>query len=216
MARFDFSPLSALRRWLGQLLDGRRALDGRLRALEDIEAIKQLKHRYLIACDAKDVDGFRDCFAAGAGAVRIAFGRIGDFDDRDALAETFRNLACHPHIVETHHAQNPVIELLGADAARGRWGLHYFMIDARDGRCTQLGGHYDDRYARRDGRWRIIASEFTVTSTHVVESSDAGLRAAFSGVAAPVEIDDPARQADGGAERRPESAASDRASGTAG
>ena len=179
----------ALRRWL------QRPLEERLQALEDIEAIKQLKHRYLVACDGKDVDAFRDCFVAGAGQVQIAFGRIGDFDDRDALAETFRNLACHEHIVETHHAQNPLIERLGPEAARGRWGLHYYMIDTQSQRCTQLGGHYNDHYVKRDGDWKIDASEFVVTSTQLASTQDGAWRLLFAGAAAPVEVDDPSQQA---------------------
>ena len=40
-------------------------LEQRLERLEAIEAIKQLKSRYFHACDTKQPDKVRDCFAAG-------------------------------------------------------------------------------------------------------------------------------------------------------
>ena len=34
----------------------------RIRRLEDIEAIKQLKARWWFACDVRDIDGMRACY----------------------------------------------------------------------------------------------------------------------------------------------------------
>ncbi len=192
MAKFNLAlsdRWDTLRQWRDRLPNAR------LRRLEDIEAIKQLKHRYFIACDGKDAEGFKQCFVEGAGQVQIAFGRIGDFNDRDALTATFSKLACEDHIVEMHHAQNPVIELLSDDAAQARWGLYYFMINTQERSCTQLGGHYNDRYVKRDGRWLISASEFVATSTYLSSVADDVCRPLFVGAAAPTAIDDPARQA---------------------
>jgi len=45
--------------------DSQSTLARRLRRLESIEAIKQLKHRYLRACDSKDPVGVKACYAKG-------------------------------------------------------------------------------------------------------------------------------------------------------
>ena len=119
-------------------------LEARITALEDIEAIKKLKARYFFSCDQKDIDAVTDCFAEGD--VEIKYGRIGDFSRREDLVAVFKELACHPHIIEMHHAQNPQIDLLSDTTARAIWGLYYYMINARDNSATQLGGYYKDEY----------------------------------------------------------------------
>lgn len=144
----------------------------RLQALEDREAIRDLKAAYFAACDAKNPAGMRACFADGK--VAIDYGAIGVFDTADALVAVFTRLGCHPHMLEMHHGVNPRIELVGTDHARGHWSLHYQLIDTREHRLTQLGGYYDDEY-RRDagGRWKITATRSVITSTLVLELAGA-------------------------------------------
>ena len=165
----------------------------RLTALEDLEAIKQLKYRYFFNCDQKQPDQVRECFADGT--VDLDFGRIGHFDNADALVAIFTELACAEHIVEMHHAQNPQITLQGDDQATGLWGLFYYMIDTRQKICTQLGGYYQDRYRKTAAGWKITASAFNVTSTQILSVEDGLVKALFAGRTAPREIDDPSRQA---------------------
>ena len=82
----------------------------RLYRLEAIEEIKQLKARYFHACDTKQVDLVRACFAEGE--IDLRYGRIGHFTDREQLVSVFSELACHEHIVEMHHGQNPQVTVL--------------------------------------------------------------------------------------------------------
>lgn len=139
----------------------------RLQVLEDREAIRDLKAAYFAACDAKDPAAMRACFADGR--VAIDYGVIGVFDNADDLVAVFTRLGCHPHMIEMHHGVNPRIELIDADRARGRWSLHYQLIDTRERRLTQLGGCYDDEYRRdADGGWKITATRSVITSTLVL------------------------------------------------
>jgi hypothetical protein len=154
-------------------------LETRLRKLEDAEAIRSLKARYLACCDLKDPQGMRDCFAPGP--VRIDYGRIGVFDDRDQLVAIFEQLGCHPHIVEMHHGVNPQIDVLDDTHARGTWGLHYQMIDTRERVITQLGAYYEDEYRKIDGNWKIAATHCVVTSTLVAGYADAAPGVCFAG-----------------------------------
>lgn len=168
-------------------------VEQRLARLEAIEAIKQLKHRYFHACDTKQPDNVRDCFAPGD--IDLQYGRIGSFTDREQMVAVFTELACQEHIVEMHHGQNPQIEVQGDDRAVGVWGLYYYMIDTRRNMVTQLAGFYDDGYARIDGQWLMVKSHYEVTSTQIFDLSEGMARVIFAGASAPVELDDPSQQA---------------------
>ena len=170
-----------------------KGLEQRLARLEAIEDIRQLKARYFHACDHKQPDVVRECFAAGP--IELRYGRIGNFDDREQMLAVFTELACQPHIIEMHHGQNPRIEVQDADNATGVWGLYYYLIDTRRQIVTQLAGYYEDAYARRDGQWRIIRSCYEVTSTQIFDLTEGLARVIFAGGAAPVALDDPGKQA---------------------
>lgn len=155
----------------------------RVQALEDIEAIRGLKARYLFCCDRKDPKGMRACFADGP--VDIDYGVVGRFDTADALVKVFVEIGCHDHMVEMHHGVNPQIEILGAGRARGTWGLHYFLINTKDRTLTQLAGYYNDEYGKTGGQWKITKTHFVATSTLVLDISSQAATALFAGRAPP-------------------------------
>ena len=131
-------------------------LEQRIARLEALEAIRQLTHRYLNACDLKDIEAIRDCFATGP--IRIDYEAVGVFEERDPFVALYQSLACHPRVRDSHHGANPEIELLSDDTARGRWSLCYFNLDAETGLTRRLGVIYDDEYRRMDGAWKIVAT----------------------------------------------------------
>ncbi|MBK8990172.1 MAG: nuclear transport factor 2 family protein [Gammaproteobacteria bacterium] len=169
------------------------SLERRIAVLEDIEAIRQLKHRYFFMCDRKRPADVLACFAPGE--VRIDYGRIGQFSRAADMVDVFTALACQEHIVEMHHAQNDQIEILDATRAEATWGLYYFMINTRERTVTQLGGYYLDEYRKIDGAWKISATACHVTSTELLDLGEGMAKVIFAGGAAPADIDDPARQA---------------------
>ena len=154
-------------------------LAGRVQMLEDIEAIRSLKARYLSCCDRKDPAGMRACFVDGA--MHIDYGVVGTFTTADALVELFRQIGCHDYMVEMHHGVNPQIEILDAARARGTWSLHYFLINTRDRTLTQLAGYYEDAYAKVGAAWKITSTRFVATSTLVLDISSDAARALFAG-----------------------------------
>jgi len=160
-------------------------LAGRIQALEDIEAIKRLKYDYFYFCDTKQPDKVRACFVDGP--VHIDYGRIGVFTHRDALVAVFTALACHEHMVEIHHAQNPRIDLVDESTARGIWGLYYHLIDTSTRCVTQLGAYYEDEYRKIGGRWLISSTICMVNSTHVSDLSEQVARVVFAGRSAPAD-----------------------------
>ncbi len=154
-------------------------LTERLRALEDIEAIRRLKARYFHCCDRKDPEGMRDCFVPGQ--ARIDYGPLGVFDHRDQLVELFERLGCHDHIVEMHHGSNPQIEIVDERSARGVWSLYFQRIDTRAHTLTQLGGWYEDVYVKDDSRWRIAQTRCVIDSNLVLSLADAVARVLGAG-----------------------------------
>ena len=131
-------------------------LEQRIAQLEALEAIRQLKHRYLNACDLKEVETIRDCFASGP--VLIDYEAVGRFEDRDSFVDLYASLACQPQVRDSHHGANPEIELTADDTARGRWSLCYFNLDAETGLTRRLGVIYDDEYRCIAGAWKIVAT----------------------------------------------------------
>lgn len=128
----------------------------RIEQLEALEAIRKLKHRYLNACDLKEVDTIRNCFAEGP--IEIDYGPLGRFEDRDSFIELYSRMACQPNVIDSHHGANPEIDLLSPTEAKARWALSYFNLDADSGATRRLGVVYDDRYRLIEGQWKIVAT----------------------------------------------------------
>lgn len=137
-------------------------LAARLTALEDKEAIRALKARYLRACDLKQVEDVRDCFASGK--IRIAYENFPEFDDRDAFVAIYQQMACNGGVYDLHHATNWQIDLESDARATGKWSLNFRTILTGPRQVVRLAVEYDDFYEKRDGRWWIVETVSHVTS----------------------------------------------------
>lgn len=141
-------------------------VEQRLAALEQIEAIKALKHRYFRACDAKDPAAFRACFSAGG--ADIDYGPLGGHTDADRIAAIFTRIALRtvdgkPAVLDMHHGLHPDITITGAGCATGRWTLKFRQLNLIERTEKLLTGEYDDDYALEgieDGQWTITRSRF--------------------------------------------------------
>lgn len=154
-------------------------LQQRLYRLEAIEAIKQLKARYLTACDRKQADVLRDCFPDRP--VVIDYGPVGSFDHRDGLVGIFQKIACNDHVFDIHLGANPQIQLVDATHAHGVWGLYFFQIDAATNKMMQLAGYYDDRYELIDGAWKIVETRFQHYSVQLMTLEEGLHKVQFAG-----------------------------------
>ncbi len=154
-------------------------IEQRLRKLEDADAIRAMKARYFFCCDRKDPKGMRACFADGK--VHIDYGALGTFDNADAVVKIFTDIGCHDHMVEMHHGMNPQIDVLDEMHARGKWSLHYFLINTQAKSLTQLAGYYEDEYRKINGHWKISATKFVPTSTLAMDLSEVTPKTLFAG-----------------------------------
>jgi hypothetical protein len=128
----------------------------RVQRLEDLEAIRRLKARYLNACDAQDPERAKQCFASGE--VLIDMGHVGVLRDREAFAQLYKAAGCHPYILDMHHGANPEIEFLDEQHARGQWALEYRNINTQARTVTFVSLVYHDEYAKLGDEWKITAS----------------------------------------------------------
>jgi ketosteroid isomerase-like protein len=127
-------------------------LERRVRVLEDVEAIKQLKARYCDRCDdgPYDAEGVAQLFTEDAVWEGEGFGR---FVGRDAIRDFFRT-GRSVFSFTIHQATNPIIEVDG-DRASGRWYLLQPSTMVEGNRAIWLASHYEDEYRREGGSWLI-------------------------------------------------------------
>jgi SnoaL-like domain len=141
-------------------------IEERIRRLEDLEAIKQLKHRYATYCD----DGYPpDLLAPLFTENAIWDGHaLGRFEGREAIRAFFAG--CSKTVTfAVHHVTNPVIAVDG-DRATGDWVLWQPIVFARGNRAAWLAARYHDRYRRVGNEWRFEHVDVDVKALSPYES----------------------------------------------
>ncbi len=144
-------------------------IEERLQRLEADRAIRDLKARYLRACDDKQPDMVRDCLLPDAA---IRFEGFPPFNNREDFVEIYRQFGCVPGVFDIHHAVNGVIDFSGSDRATGQWALTFHTINLAQRTITQFGIEYEDVYVREGGRW-WIAETLSRRKSVLVQAVDA-------------------------------------------
>jgi hypothetical protein len=132
-------------------------------ALDDVEAIKQLKARYFRMLDTKDWDGLAAVFAddveidtTGDGG-RVTHG-VAEF--LPFLRQSIEQ------VITVHHGHMPEIELTSPTTARGVWAMEDRLWWPEGSPISHLHGygHYIETYEKTSGRWLI--KTMTLTRLH--------------------------------------------------
>lgn len=147
-------------------------IEERLERLEDDRAIRDLKARYLRACDTKDPETVRETLLP-EGAV-IAYEGFPTFDNRDDFVGIYAQMGCAPGIFDIHHGANGIISFESATRATGKWSLYFHNINLSARTLTQMGVEYDDVYVKQDGRWWIAETRSRRTSCLIHSVGDGG------------------------------------------
>ena len=117
--------------------------------MDDVEAIKQLKYRYLRSLDLKQWDEFASLFLpeATGSYAELRFG------SRDELVGYMReNLPAGR--ITFHQAHHPEVEVSG-DRATARWYLHDKVFVPEHDVAIEGAAIYEDRLVRTADGWRF-------------------------------------------------------------
>ena len=137
-----------------------RDLERRIRALEDVEAIKQLKHRYWRCLDLKLWDELATCFTADA-TVSYGSGKY-RFEGVEAIMRFLReSLARERGALGYHHGHHPEIELTGERTARGVWALDNYLFNDGEKRGVRIAAYYADEYVKAADGWKLRHTGYT-------------------------------------------------------
>lgn len=148
-------------------------LEQRIQRLEDDRAIRDLKARYLRACDTKDPETVRDALLPD-GAV-IAYEGFPPFDNRDDFVAVYAQMGCAPGIFDIHHGANGILTFESDGRATGQWSLYFHNINLAARTLTQMSVEYDDIYVKQDGRWWIAETRSRRTSCLIHSVDEAGV-----------------------------------------
>jgi uncharacterized protein (TIGR02246 family) len=132
-----------------QLMARLERMERRLRALEDAEAIRNLKARYAALCDDNyNADGIAALFATDATWDSPGLGR---FEGREAIRAFFKG-AGGIFSFAIHYSLNGQIHVDG-DTAQAQWYL-FMPCTLADGNRAMWRASIDhERYRRVDGVW---------------------------------------------------------------
>ncbi len=135
--------------------------------LTEIEAIKQLKYRYLRSIDLKLWAELRDTFTEDAISAYADGAQA--FRGRDAVM-SFLIEALAGDLVTLHQVHHPEIEVTSPESATGTWYLQDFVINPGDdrpiipGRTILTGAaFYTDEYLKVNDQWKIKRTGYTRT-----------------------------------------------------
>ena len=126
-------------------------LEKRVQALEDVNAIRNLKAQYAAYCDDHyNPDGIAALFTADAVWESQGLGR---FEGREAIREFFRG-ASQIFTFAIHYSLNGQIEVHG-DSARAQWYLFMPCTLGEGNRAMWRAGIDREEYVRVNGEWKF-------------------------------------------------------------
>jgi len=135
----------------GEIMSGE--MEKRLKALEDLEEIRNLHNEYIFFLNNRQWDDMADSFTSDAFAD-IHGQCKGREEIRKALKERIAKLNSGKGR-DSHFAVQPVISING-DRATGHWLMYIFIADAVTGNAGRwIQNRHDCEYAREDGRWKF-------------------------------------------------------------
>lgn len=129
--------------------------------LQELEAVKRLKHTYFRALDTKDWALMRECLAEDC-VARYDGGKY-SFDGRENIVGFLGKYMDPPTMITLHQAHHPEIDFHDATRASGIWYLQDMVINLADHTTLRGAGFYEDEYVKRDGRWQIRVTGYERT-----------------------------------------------------
>ena len=138
---------------IGKLED----LESRIRAVEDADAIRNLKARYAELCDDDyNPDGIAALFVDDA---VWESGPLGRFEGKESIRGFFPG-GSETFTFTIHYSLNSQIDVTG-DTARARWYLFMPCTVGEGDQAMWRAGIDDEEYVRVDGHWMFKSKKST-------------------------------------------------------
>ena len=140
--------------------------------LEELEAIKRVKYKYLRCIDTKSFDELAECFTEDAEAAYDK-GRY-SATGREAVLEFLVGALKREDVASMHNVHCPELEITSSTTAKGTWYLHDYVVNpgadngAMPARSILQGaGFYSDEYRKVDGEWKICSTGYERTFEYI-------------------------------------------------
>ena len=132
-------------------------LERRIQILEDIEAIKKLKGKYIRCVDKKLWKELETCFVEDAEAH---YGENLDFQSRKAILDFLKGSLGQDIFISSHECHLPEIDITSDTTAKAKWQLHDYLIIQPNSTMTGWA-YYDEEYVKAEGEWKIKVIGYT-------------------------------------------------------
>jgi bile-acid 7alpha-dehydratase len=138
--------------------------------LQEVEAIKRLKYKYLRCLDQKLWAELAQCFTEDATSA-YSDGKY-SFSGRDKIMEFLRGALGPRTMISSHRVHHPEIDLTTPTTATGIWALEDTVIETNTNITIRGAAFYHDEYVKSGGQWKIKSTGYTRTFEEVVSRRD--------------------------------------------
>jgi len=135
-------------------------LEQRIKRMEDIEAIKNLKNRYVFSIDTGRLE---DAIATFSEKAVADYGVLGLYKGRKAIGD----FLTAGSTFSVHHLHNPQIEIVTDTTAKGTWELQAMIHLVATDKAYWMVGYYTDEYVKERGGWK--QGKFQITWQTITE-----------------------------------------------
>jgi hypothetical protein len=126
--------------------------------LQELEAIKRLKYRYVRSLDLKLWDELGACLTEDC---RSAYGDGHfSFDGRAAILGFLKDALGPTTRLTAHRVHQPEIELTSPTTATGVWALDDVVIETEAKLTIRGAAFYYDEYVKVGGEWKIAKTGY--------------------------------------------------------
>ena len=138
--------------------------------LQEIEAIKRLKYKYMRYLDQKLWDEMAECFTEDATAA-YSGGKYA-YSGRDAILGFLRKSMGAESFHSSHRVHHPEIDVRADGTATGIWALEDVVIETRWNITIRGAAFYHDEYVKQGGAWRIRHTGYKRTYEEIQPRGD--------------------------------------------
>ena len=138
--------------------------------LQELEAIKRLKYKYLRCLDQKRWSELAECFAEDATSA-YGGGKY-SFEGRGAIMEFLESAMGADSFLSSHTVHQPEIDFTSETTATGVWALQDTVIETNANIVIRGAAFYRDEYVKVEGEWKIQSTGYERTYEETFSRAD--------------------------------------------